>query len=167
MTSALKRKSSEQEHDRPTKSAKLDIDVSEPTLSGSLQFAPESELMDVDMDIDAFTPGSVENSPSTTPSSVLPSYPNLQIYTPLNPLDSSTPLDTPSTDSPFFDSPSTTSPDQDMYSHSPQLLKPLISPTSTCTCERIPKLQMSCPKPNGNRSLWSFCDGCGAIGIVA
>ncbi|KZT56158.1 hypothetical protein CALCODRAFT_509640 [Calocera cornea HHB12733] len=166
MCSALKRKNCEEELERPAKSAKLDLAT--PLLSGSLpHFTQEPELRDVDMDVDVLVPSSLENSPSAASSSILPSYPNLQIYTPLNPLDSSTSLDTPSAQSPFFETTSINPPDQYTYSPEAQLLKPLVSPTSTCGCERIPKLQMSCAKPNGNRSLWSFCDGCGAIGIVA
>ncbi|EJT97390.1 hypothetical protein DACRYDRAFT_25153 [Dacryopinax primogenitus] len=166
MVPSLKRKSTDDEVERPNKTAKVDLSASV-LFSVLPQCLQMEETMDVDMDAEAMTPVSADSSPVTHHAPVLPSYPHLQIYTPLKSFESSPPIDIPLVQSPFFESVPVTPSDQVYPEKSVQLLRPLISPTSSCSCERIPKLQLSCKKPNGNRSLWSYCDSCGAVGIVA
>lgn len=75
---------------------------------------------------------------------------------------------------PFFDQSGTTSLESYTISHSAGqssksvgLLQPSTSFAHHGNCSQIPKLRIACaPGLHGQRTMWSFCEQCGAISMV-
>ncbi|KAF8070312.1 hypothetical protein FPV67DRAFT_1561170 [Lyophyllum atratum] len=108
-------------------------------------------------------PSNVSSTSSDGSSSSLtnsPAYPSFDLY----------PL-------PFFNSEGSVNPNSHNYAHyatqSPTtppvgLLQPTGSFAHHGTgCSQVPKLRVACaPGLNGQRTMWSFCEQCGAISMV-
>ncbi|TFK44552.1 hypothetical protein BDQ12DRAFT_673199 [Crucibulum laeve] len=97
---------------------------------------------------------------SNSPITSSPSYPTFDLY----------PL-------PFFNSDGSVDPNSHNYSHYSAQTPPtpsvgLLQPSSGFShhgsgCTQIPKLRIACAAgPNGQRTMWSFCEQCGAISMV-
>ncbi|KAK0438696.1 uncharacterized protein EV420DRAFT_566045 [Desarmillaria tabescens] len=96
------------------------------------------------------------SSDTDSPSTESPAYPNFEIY----------PL-------PFFNSAEAV--DQNSHPYSDYSTQPnigLLQPHSNFVhhgshCSQIPKLRVACASGvHGQRTMWSFCEQCGAISMV-
>jgi len=78
---------------------------------------------------------------------------------------------------PFFNSEGSVNPNSHNYAHyatQPPTTPPvgLLQPSSSFAhhgtgCSQVPKLRVACaPGLNGERTMWSFCEQCGAISMV-
>jgi len=112
---------------------------------------PSVDMMDTDVVMSDST-SDAEDSPlssySHLPSS--PNYPNFHLY--------------PQTASTHFDDLShrPSSPDKAVG-----LMQPAGFAHNNGNCTRIPKLRVSCESgPGGKRTMWSFCEDCGAVNLV-
>jgi hypothetical protein len=99
------------------------------------------------------------SSDSNYPLDNSPAYPSFDLY----------PL-------PFFSPEGSVDTNSHTYSHyaaqSPAPMVGLLQPSSSFThhgmnCSQIPKLRVACASGiNGQRTMWSFCEQCGAISMV-
>ncbi|KAJ7928600.1 hypothetical protein B0H13DRAFT_1860457 [Mycena leptocephala] len=100
------------------------------------------------------------SSASDSPSSASPAYPTFDLY----------PL-------PFFGADGNVDPNSHNFAHYAAQQPPspsvgLLQPSSAFThhgsgCSQIPKLKVACASGlNGQRTMWSFCEQCGAISMV-
>ncbi|KAJ6558547.1 hypothetical protein DFH09DRAFT_1163140 [Mycena vulgaris] len=107
-------------------------------------------------------PSNVSSASSTldSPSSAFPAYPTFDLY----------PL-------PFFGADGTVNPNSHNFAHYAAQQPPspsvgLLQPSGAFThhgsgCSQIPKLKVACASGlNGQRTMWSFCEQCGAISMV-
>jgi len=126
--------------------------------------APYEEPHHVRLSSSASSTSSSEYSPS--PLSSVPQYPEFNLY-PFAFFDQSTQLGTQDIDE--FGRPRYTHPSPTLDSVS--LLQPTQASPFTHhgrTCTQIPKLRVACsPGVNGTRTMWSHCEECGAIEMVA
>ncbi|KAJ7502798.1 hypothetical protein B0H11DRAFT_1986398 [Mycena galericulata] len=100
------------------------------------------------------------SSAAESPSSASPAYPTFNLY----------PL-------PFFTADGTVDPNSHNFAHYAVQQPPspsvgLLQPSSAFNhhgsgCSQIPKLKVACASGlNGQRTMWSFCEQCGAISMV-
>ncbi|KAF7375976.1 hypothetical protein MSAN_00012200 [Mycena sanguinolenta] len=100
------------------------------------------------------------SSGSDSPSSSSPAYPTFDLY----------PL-------PFFGPDGNVDPNSHSFAHYAAQQPPsppvgLLQPSGAFThhgsgCSQIPKLKVACASGlNGQRTMWSFCEQCGAISMV-
>ncbi|KAH0589289.1 hypothetical protein H2248_005051 [Termitomyces sp. 'cryptogamus'] len=103
---------------------------------------------------------STSSDESNSPLSNFPAYPTFDLY----------PL-------PFFNSEGSVDPNSHSYAHyaTKSASTPpvgLLQPSSSFAhhgtgCSQVPKLRVACaPGLNGQRTMWSFCEQCGAISMV-
>ncbi|KAJ7188492.1 hypothetical protein C8R46DRAFT_1054862 [Mycena filopes] len=126
-------------------------------------YQPDDDALMTDADISysqhhtrfPSTASSASDSPSASPP-----YPTFDLY----------PL-------PFFGTDGTVNPNSHNFAHYAAQQPPspsvgLLQPSSSFThhgsgCEQIPKLKVACASGlNGQRTMWSFCEQCGAISMV-
>ncbi|KAL4267037.1 GATA-type domain-containing protein [Pleurotus pulmonarius] len=151
---------------------KLDIDSDDvaPTNAKQLKLVPFPNYepdMDVSMSDDAMCVDAHHTRLSSTTSSYSSNASD-------SPLDNSPPY-------PTFDlypsSPSEQAPSPHQYPYTPAQSPSLptvglIQPSKSfvhhgSNCSQIPKLRVACaPGLNGQRTMWSFCEQCGAISMV-
>ncbi|KAF8891727.1 hypothetical protein BD779DRAFT_143700 [Infundibulicybe gibba] len=100
---------------------------------------------------------STSSNSSDSPTYESPAYPSFNIY----------PL-------PFFGDDGLVDPNSHNFAHYAAQTPPvgLIQPSSSFAhhgshCSQIPKLRVACASGiNGQRTMWSFCEQCGAISMV-
>ncbi|KIM45135.1 hypothetical protein M413DRAFT_17235 [Hebeloma cylindrosporum] len=102
---------------------------------------------------------SISSNASDSPVTHSPAYPTFDIY----------PL-------PFFSNSGSVDPESHNYSHysgqSPNSQIGLMQPSRSfvhhgSNCTQIPKLRVACASGiNGQRTMWSHCEQCGAISMV-
>ncbi|KAF8972921.1 hypothetical protein BDZ97DRAFT_1648676 [Flammula alnicola] len=102
---------------------------------------------------------SISSNASDSPVTNSPAYPTFDLY----------PL-------PFFSNAGSVEPNSHDYSYysrqSPSPQVGLLQPSSTfihhgSDCTQIPKLKVACASgANGQRTMWSHCEQCGAISMV-
>jgi hypothetical protein len=102
---------------------------------------------------------STTSSDSESPLNSSPAYPSFDLY-PLPFFSPEGPVDTNSHNYPHY------------AAQSPPPVVGLLQPSSSfahhgSNCSQIPKLRVACaPGVKGQRTMWSFCEQCGAISMV-
>jgi len=127
----------------------------------TMMFDAEPLFSDVHHSRLSSTTSSASSNSSSSPLSGSPaaSYPTFDIY----------PM-------PFFNAEGSVNTKSHDYSHITRSLPSpsvgLLQPTSAFVhhgtgCSQVPKLRVACnPGLNGQRTMWSFCEQCGAISMV-
>ncbi|KZS98399.1 hypothetical protein SISNIDRAFT_481144 [Sistotremastrum niveocremeum HHB9708] len=123
------------------------------TYSKQMRLCPgESIVMDTDVAMSDICPSDASPTlTNTTPPS--PYYPTLEIY--------------PQTPFSYFTYSSQSSSPKTSPECKPVGLMQPKSFTHKGNCDQIPKLRVACEAgPGGQRTMWSFCEQCGAVEMV-